>query len=82
MGKMKQIYEMVQNGTSQAFIDAYRKARIHNAVGFTHNFKFYDIIKARTIVSLLKKAEKQYDEHIDDMAEAQAEWEAEIARGK
>ena len=26
MGKMKLIYEMVQNGTSQGFINAYRKA--------------------------------------------------------
>ena len=66
---MKLIYEMVQNGTSQAFIDAYRKARIHNAVGFTYNFKFYDIVKARAYVSVIKKAEKDYDKHIDRKAE-------------
>ena len=82
MGKMKLIYEMVQNGTSQAFIDAYKKARINNELGFTYDSTFFDIIKARAIVSVINKAEKQYDEHIDDMAEAQAEWEAEIARGK
>ena len=79
---MKLIYEMVQNGTSQAFIDAYKQARINNAIGFTYNFMFYDIIKAKAYVSVIKKAEKDYDKHIDDMIESQAEWMSEIARGK
>ena len=82
MGYMKKIYQMVQDGTSQAFIDAYIHAKIQGAVGFTYDFKFYDIIRARAIVSTIKTIEKKYEEHIDDMAEAQAEWEAEIARGK
>ena len=41
---MKLIYEMVQNGTSQAFIDAYKQARINNVIGFTYDFIFYDKI--------------------------------------
>ena len=41
MGEMKRIYEMVQDGTSLAFIDAYKKVIINNAatnnnvIGFT-----------------------------------------------
>ena len=66
---MKLIYEMVQNGTSQAFIDAYKQARINNAIGFTYDFIFYDIVKARAYVSVIKKAEKDYDKHIDRKAE-------------
>ena len=66
---MKLIYEMVQNGTSQAFIDAYKQARINDAIGFTYDFIFYDIVKARAYVSVIKKAEKDYDKHIDRKAE-------------
>ena len=79
---MKLIYEMVQNGTSQAFIDAYKQARINNVIGFTYDFIFYDIVKARAYVEVIKKAEKDYDKHIDNMIEAQGEWMNEIARGK
>ena len=66
---MKLIYEMVQNGTSQAFIDAYKQARINNVIGFTYDFIFYDIIKAKAYVEVIKKAEKDYDKHIDRKAE-------------
>tara|TARA_R110000824_G_scaffold339052_1_gene525532 strand:- start:487 stop:720 length:234 start_codon:yes stop_codon:yes gene_type:complete len=69
MGKMKLIYEMIQNGTSQAFIDAYRKAKLTNAIGFTYDFIFYDIIRARAFVLVIKKAQKEYDKHIDRQAE-------------
>ena len=82
MGHMKWIYQMVQDGTSQAFIDAYKKARINGAIGFTYDFKFYDIVKARAIISTIKTAEDKYDKHIDDLAESHSEWESEIARGK
>ena len=79
---MKLIYEMVQNGTSQAFIDAYKQARINNALGFTYDFIFYDIVKARAYVSVIKKAEKEYEAHLMDRLEDYYEWEAEIARGR
>ena len=65
MGKMKWIYTMVQDGTSQAFIDAYRKAKLTNALGFTYDFIFYDIVKAKAIILTIKIAEKEYDKHID-----------------
>jgi|TARA_R110002012_G_scaffold69787_1_gene180351 hypothetical protein len=82
MGKMKEIYEMVQDGTSDIFIDAYKHARINNALGFTYNYRFYDIIKAKAIVELIKQAQKDYDNHLVDQIESYYEWQAEIARGK
>ena len=82
MGKMKEIYEMVQNGTSDIFIDAYKHARINNALGFTYNYRFYDIIKAKAVIDLIKQAQKDYDNHLIDRLEDYYEWQAEIARGK
>ena len=82
MGKMKEIYEMVQDGTSDMFIDAYKHARINNALGFTYNYKFYDIIKAKAVVELIKQTQKDYDNHLVDQIENYYEWQAEIARGK
>lgn len=79
---MKEIYEMVQDGTSDIFIDAYKHARINNAIGFTYNYRFYDIIKAKSIVELIKQAQKDYDNHLVDQIENYYEWQAEIARGK
>ena len=66
---MKLIYEMVQNGTSQAFIDAYKQARINNVIGFTYDFIFYDMVKAKAIILMIKIAEKDYDKYIDRKAE-------------
>ena len=82
MGKMKEIYEMVQDGTSDIFIDAYKHARINNALGFTYNYRFYDIIKAKAIVELIKQAQKDYDNHLVDQIESYYEWQSKIARGK
>ena len=75
MGEMKRIYEMVQDGTSLAFIDAYKKVIINNAaannnvIGFTYDGVYYDLMKARAIISILKTAEKEYDMYIDRQAE-------------
>ena len=82
MGKMKEIYEMVQDGTSDIFIDAYKHAKINNALGFTYNYRFYDIIKAKAVVKLIKQTQKDYDNHLVDQIENYYEWQAEIAKGK
>jgi len=79
---MKEIYEMVQDGTSDLFIDAYKHARINNAVGFTYNYRFYDIIKAKATVELIKQAQEKYDEHLVNQIENHYEWQSEIKRGK
>ena len=66
---------MVQDGTSLAFIDAYKKVIINNAaannnvIGFTYDGVYYDLMKARAIISILKTAEKEYDMYIDRQAE-------------
>jgi len=68
---MKEIYEMVQEGTSDIFIDTYKNAVITKALGFTYNYRFYDIIKAKSIVKLIQQAQKDYDTYIDMQADAQ-----------
>ena len=82
MGRMKEIYEMVQDGTADIFIDTYKHARINNALGFTYNYKFYDIIKAKVTVELIKQAQEQYDNQLIDQIESHYEWQSEIKRGK
>lgn len=82
MGKMKWIYGMVQDGSSNDFLTAYKKARINNNMGFTFDNKFIDIIQAKAICSEIKKAEKEYDKHIDEMADRHVDLLHDIARGK
>ena len=82
MGKMKWIYGMVQDGTSNAFLDAYKKARINNSMGFTYDGKFIDIVQAKAICNQIDKATKEYDKHIDEMAERHFDMLHDIARGK
>ena len=69
MGKIKEIYEMVQDGTANMFVDTYKHARINNALGFTYNYRFYDIIKAKAVVKLITQATNEYNNHIDKQAE-------------
>lgn len=82
MGKMKMIYEMVQDGTSDLFLDAYKHARTTNALGFTFDYKYYDVVKARSIVSIVKKVQKEYDDNLIDQIESYYEWQSEVKRGK
>lgn len=79
---MKYIYGLVQDGTSTLFVDAYNHAKINNELGFTYDYKYYDMIKARAMVILIKQEEEKYDKHIDAQAEHYFEWQAEIAKGK
>ena len=73
---MKEIYEMVQDGTSDMFIDAYKNAIITKALGFTYNYRFYDVIKAKAVVNLIQQAQKEYNTHIDTQAknEQNGQW--------
>ena len=82
MGKMKQIYEWVQDGTSELFIDAYKHALANGALGFTYDYIWYDMIRAKAVVSVIKKAQEDYNDYIESQADLHAEWQAEIARGK
>ena len=49
---------------------------------YNYDYKYYDIATARAIISLINKAQKDYDEFIEHEAEMHAEWQAEIMRGK
>ena len=49
MGKMKYIYGMIQDGTSTLFVDAYNHAKINNELGFTYDYKYYDMKKITTL---------------------------------
>ena len=82
MGKMKQIYEMIRDGSADIFIEIYKQARINNDLGFTYDYKYYDIATARAIISFINKAQKDYDKFLEHEAEMHAEWQAEIMRGK
>ena len=82
MGKMKWIYGMVQDGSSSNFLTAYKNARINNAMGFTFDDRFIDIVQAKAICSEIKKAEKEYDKHIDEMSQRHVDLLHDIARGK
>ena len=82
MGQMKWIYQMVQDGTIVVFKHLYNNAVKHNLDSFIFESKSIDVMFAKAIIDLAIKAEKEYDQWIDEQAEAQAEWEAEIARGK
>ena len=82
MGKMKMIYEMVQDGSADLFLETFKNARINNAVGFTFNYKYYDVIKARSIASIIKKAQKEYDDHLESQIESYYEWQSEIEKGR
>lgn len=79
---MKEIYVMVQDGSSEIFKDAYKHAVVNNEYGFTFNYKFYDLIKAKSIMRLIEKAEDDYNKMIDAQAEMHYEWQSEIHRGK
>ena len=57
-------------------------AKTNDALGFTYNYKFYDIIKAKAMVDLIKQAQKDYDNQLIDQVEDYYEYQADIKRGK
>ena len=79
---MKWIYSMVQDGTSCVFKKLYENAVKYNQDAFIFESKTFKIDRARAIMGYIEQAEKEYDQHIDDMAEFYYEWQAEIRRGK
>ena len=60
----------------------YEVAKKNNSYSFIWEGRPYSVILAETVVKLGDKAEFEYDKHIDDLAESQAEWMAEVARGR
>ena len=71
MGKMKWIYQMVQDGTSEQFMKTYLEAKLNNKEGFMFDSQYITILQGRSIVREMKKADKAYNRYIDDQAEYQ-----------
>ncbi len=60
----------------------YNNAVKQNLVSFIFESRTHSISYAKGVIDLSVKAEEEYDKYIDDQAEAYAEWQAEIIRGK
>jgi len=69
MGKMKWIYQMVQDGTSEQFIKAYLQARLQDKQEFRFDSQMIDIQQGRSIMREIRKADKEYNKYIDIQAE-------------
>ena len=82
MGQMKWIYQMVQDGTIVVFKQLYNNAVKHNLDSFIFESRSVNVMTAKAVIAQAVKAEEDYDKHIDHLAESQAEWDAEIARGR
>ncbi len=82
MGQMKWIYQMVQDGTIVVFKQLYNNAVKYKLDSFIFESRSIDVMLAKAVIDMAVKAEEEYDKHIDDLAESQAEWMAEVARGR
>ena len=69
MGKMKWIYQMVQDGTSEEFIKVYLQARLQDKQEFIFDSQVIDIQRGRSIMREIRKADKEYSQYIDRQAE-------------
>ena len=69
MGKMKWIYQMVQDGTAEDFIKAYLQARLKDKQEFMFDSQLISIQKGRSIMREIKKADTLYNDYIDAQAE-------------
>tara|TARA_R110002020_G_scaffold61402_1_gene165252 strand:- start:144 stop:389 length:246 start_codon:yes stop_codon:yes gene_type:complete len=69
MGKMKWIYQMVQDGTSEQFTRAYLQAISEDKENFIFDSQVIDIQQGRSIMREMKKADKEYNRYIDQKAQ-------------
>ena len=74
MGQMKWIYTMVQDGSYSIFKTMYETAFKNNVDSFTFENREFNTIVAKHICILGDKAQKEYDKHIDEQAEAYLDW--------
>ena len=82
MTHMKWINEMVQNGTIVVFKQLYNNAVKHNLDAFIFESRSINVMFAKAVIDLAVKAEEKYNKHIDEQAEAHAEWMFEVNRGR
>tara|TARA_R100001443_G_scaffold47218_1_gene59899 strand:+ start:10918 stop:11154 length:237 start_codon:yes stop_codon:yes gene_type:complete len=69
MGKMKWIYQMVQDGTSEDFIKAYLQAKLQDKQEFIFDSQTISILQGKSIMREIRKVDKEYNEYIDTRAE-------------
>ena len=71
MGQMKWIYTMVQDGSYSIFKTMYETAFKNDVDSFTFENREFSTIIAKHICTLGDKAQKNYDEYIDIMADSE-----------
>jgi hypothetical protein len=69
MGKMKWIYQMVQDGTSEYFMKTYLEAKLNDKKGFMFDSQYITILKGKSIMREIRKADKDYNAYIDEQAQ-------------
>jgi hypothetical protein len=69
MGKMKWIYQMVQDGTSEDFIKAYLQAKLQDKQEFIFDSQTISILQGKSIMREIRKVDKEYNAYIDTRAE-------------
>ena len=69
MGQMKWIYSLIEDDRVGEFKTKYKKCLDNNELGLTFDGKFIDVIKAGSIIKVMEKGLKQYNEHLDEMAD-------------
>tara|TARA_R110002051_G_scaffold273067_1_gene333722 strand:+ start:1968 stop:2222 length:255 start_codon:yes stop_codon:yes gene_type:complete len=73
MGQMKWIYQMVQDGTIVVFKQLYNNAVKYKLNSFIFESRSVDVMLAQAIIKVAAKAEKEYEDHIDEEAARQAD---------
>ena len=73
MGQMKWIYTMVQDGSYSIFKTMYETAFKNDVDSFTFENREFSTIIAKHICTLGDRAQKEYDEYTDTMADAEYE---------
>ena len=71
MGQMKWIYTMVQDGSYSIFKTMYETAFKNDVDSFTFENREFSTIIAKHICTLGDKAQKDYDEYIEVMADSE-----------
>ena len=83
MGYMKWMYEMVSNDTYKTFKLFYETAKDNNVKEFGWNGDKIRVEFAEYVCKYIDKhLGPEYEEQLIAQAEMQAEWQAEIMRGK
>ena len=71
MGQMKWIYTMVQDGSYKVFKLMCETTLKNGGDSFTFENRKFSTIIAKHICTLGDKAQKDYDKHIDNMADSE-----------